>query len=78
MLQVNKVREPWNRFLGIDFGYAYPRTRYLLGLVNEALGERKEAVKAYEQFLEIWKNADKDLPELIDAKARLAKLAGKE
>jgi hypothetical protein len=28
---------------------------------------------AYEKFLELWKYAD-DLPELIDAKARLAKL----
>ena len=54
--------------------YAFPRTRYLLGLVNEALGKPMEAAIAYREFLEIWKNADPDLPELIDAKERLARL----
>ena len=36
--------------------------------------KNKEAMKAYQQLLEIWKNADEDLPELFDTKARLAKL----
>jgi serine/threonine protein kinase len=76
LLKVNKTYEPMfgMGWLDIDFGYAYPRTFYLLGLVNEALGEQAEAVKAYQRFLEIWKEADENLPELIEAKQRLAKL----
>jgi tetratricopeptide (TPR) repeat protein len=64
-----------NRLLeGADIYYYYPRIFYLRGLVHEALNEPEEAVKAYQEFLKIWKNADEDLPELIDAKVRLAKL----
>ena len=33
-----------------------------------------KAISRYEKFPDIWKNADEDLPELIDAKARLARL----
>ena len=32
----------------------------------------------YKKFLKIWKNADKDLPELIDAKQRLVQIKGKK
>ncbi len=33
-----------------------------------------KAISQYEKFLDIWKNADEDLPEFIDANARLARL----
>jgi len=74
LVQIKKNEEPVTYW--IDFAYAYPRTFYLLGKVNEALGDAAGAMKAYQQFLEIWKEADKDLPELIDAKVRAAKLSG--
>jgi tetratricopeptide (TPR) repeat protein len=55
----------------------YPKSFYLLGKVNEAKKNKKGAVENYEKFLDIWKAADDDLPELIDAKKRLAKLSKK-
>jgi eukaryotic-like serine/threonine-protein kinase len=59
--------------LGLRAMY-YPKSIYLLANVYEQMGERRLAIKNYTKFLEMWKNADEDLPELIDAKARYAKL----
>jgi len=52
------------------------KARYWLGVAYEQQDEEDKAIKEYETFLNIWKDADKDLPEPIDAKARLAKLKG--
>ncbi len=52
----------------------YPREFYLLGKIYEKKGDQKLAIENYDRFLDLWKDADKDLPELMDAKARLAKL----
>ena len=54
----------------------YPRGFYLLGRIYEKNGHQNLAIENYEKLLNLWKDADKDLPELIDAKARLAKLNG--
>jgi hypothetical protein len=40
----------------------------------EKKGDKAKAVEHYKKFLEIWKNADPDLPEPGLAKARLAAL----
>jgi len=37
-------------------------------------GDRVNARKAYQQLLDLWKNADPDLPTLVQAKAEFAKL----
>jgi tetratricopeptide (TPR) repeat protein len=55
----------------------YPKSFYLLGKLNEAKKNRTGAVAYYEKFLTIWKDADEDLLELIDAKKRLARLKKK-
>jgi len=49
---------------------------YKLGVAHEKLDDPARAKQEYEIFLDLWKDADKDLPELIDAKARLANLRG--
>ena len=54
----------------------YPKYHYRLAKFYEEKNLYKEAMEQYEKFLEIWKNADKDLPEFVDAKSRLAKLKG--
>ena len=54
--------------------FYYPRSFMLLGKIYEKKGDRKLAIENFEKFLNLWKDADKDLPDLIDAKARLTKL----
>ncbi len=56
--------------------YERPRGFYLLGKIYEKKGDQKLAIENYERFLDLWKEADEDLPDLMDAKARLAKLKG--
>jgi len=50
------------------------KAHYLLGLAYERSGWNTKAVEKYEEFLEIWKDADPGIPELEDAKQRLAAL----
>jgi tetratricopeptide (TPR) repeat protein len=52
----------------------YPKSFYLMGKIYEKKGDTTLAIRNYEKFLELWKDADKDLPDLIDAKTRYAKL----
>ena len=53
---------------------AWVEPRYLLevaGLLDET-GDKEAARAEYERFLELWKDADKGLPELTEARAYLA------
>jgi len=50
------------------------KAHYLLGLAYEKSGWNKKAIDKYEEFLEIWKDADPGIPEVEDAKSRLANL----
>jgi tetratricopeptide (TPR) repeat protein len=55
----------------------HPKYHYLLAKLYEEKGLKEKAIGEFEKFLELWKDADKDLPELVDAKNRLAKLVAK-
>jgi tetratricopeptide (TPR) repeat protein len=55
-------------------GYIITKGNYELAKIYEEQGEKEKAIEYYEKFLEIWKEADEDLPELIDGKRRLVKL----
>ena len=52
------------------------KAHYWLGIAHEQEGKKELAVKEYEKFLEIWKDADFKSKEIEDAKARVAKLKG--
>jgi serine/threonine protein kinase/Flp pilus assembly protein TadD len=47
---------------------------YLLGLAYEKSGWKAKAIEQYEEFLDIWKDADPGIKEVEDAKERLNKL----
>jgi tetratricopeptide (TPR) repeat protein len=49
----------------------YPLAHYHLAQAYEQKGEREKARAAYERFLEIWKDADLDIPEVTAARERL-------
>jgi len=50
------------------------RLHYWLAQAYEKSGRRSDAVEEYTTFLRIWRDADDGLPEIADAKARLAQL----
>ena len=62
------------RKLPVARNETYVETFYLRGKAYEGLGEPARARKEYEEFLRLWRNADPDLPILVDAKRRLAVL----
>jgi hypothetical protein len=49
---------------------------YQLGRAYEGSGWKNKAIAAYEEFLEIWKDADPGLKDVEDARERLSKLKG--
>ena len=58
-----------------DRRFMNPKYHYYVAKLYQEKGQESKAVQHLKQFLEIWKNADEDLPELIDAKKRLGLLA---
>lgn len=50
----------------------------MLGKIFEQKGWEGKAIENYEKFLELWKDTDKGLAEIEEAKKRLAGLKGEE
>ena len=69
----------YERLLKIDPGtkdrrLINPTYHYRLAKIFEQTGKVEQAKAEYKKFLELWKDADKTLPELMDTKKRLIKL----
>jgi tetratricopeptide (TPR) repeat protein len=62
------VESDWER---VDHPVLYVRAFYTLGVLYSDLGDEAKSRDYFEQFLEHWGNADWDLPEIRDARARL-------
>jgi tetratricopeptide (TPR) repeat protein len=50
------------------------KMHYYLGIAYEKSGRTDKAIEQYEEFLDIWRDADPGIEEIDDAKARLYKL----
>lgn len=64
--------------LGWEAQEYWIKAKYLLGKIYEEKGNQEQAEKYYQDLLNIWNDADSDLPELINAKSRLTKLLGQK
>ena len=49
----------------------HAQSHYLLGLVYQKRGEQEKAKEHFEKFMDIWKDADDNLPQLVEAKKQL-------
>ncbi len=72
--QIEKAAEVHEELLRIFNGHAL--SHYELGKLYEEMNRPISAKQAYERFLEMWSKADEGLPQLEDARVRLAKLKG--
>ena len=52
------------------------KAHYWLGVAYEQQGQKDEAMKEYEKFLDIWKDTDFKSPEMQDARSRIGSLKG--
>jgi len=52
----------------------HPKYHYRLAKLYEERGWPGKAIEQYERFLNLWQNADPDIPEVIEAKKRFSKL----
>lgn len=59
----------YERLIALNPNYAL--LHYNLGKAYEQKGQRERARAAYERFLQIWKEADADIPEVLAAKQSL-------
>jgi tetratricopeptide (TPR) repeat protein len=70
--QLDKAAEELKAVFEINPNYA--QAHYLLGLVYEKKGKRERAKQHFQEFVEIWKEADENLSQLTDARKRLEEL----
>jgi serine/threonine protein kinase/Tfp pilus assembly protein PilF len=56
--------------------WIHPKSYFRLAELYEKKGMKEQAIEKYERFLDFWKNADPENPEVVEAKKRLAALQG--
>jgi tetratricopeptide (TPR) repeat protein len=59
----------------LDNGYLYARSFYQSARLLQEMGDTEEARSFYGKFLELWADADPDIPLLVDARQQLEALS---
>jgi tetratricopeptide (TPR) repeat protein len=77
---LDKAREQYEKITQLTtgrlyYGDIYARSFFMLGKIAEQQGDKARAVESYRKFLDLWKDADPGLPEVEDARKRLAGLS---
>ena len=73
---LEKARELYEKTISLTtgrlhWGDIYAKSFYQLGKISQKKGWEGKAIEHYEKFLQIWENADPDLPETADARKQL-------
>ena len=55
-------------------GMTYAESHYMLGQIYERRGMNLEAIRSYQAFLDLWREADSTAPDIEEAKSALANL----
>jgi len=76
---LDKARVDYERITSLTtgrifFGDIYTKSFFMLGKIYEQKGQKDKAIEHYEKFLDLWKDADPGIPEVEDARKRLAGL----
>jgi eukaryotic-like serine/threonine-protein kinase len=76
---LDKARNEYEKITSLtvgrtSWGDIYAKSFYMLGKIAEQQGDKVKAREHYQKFLDLWKDADPGLPEVADAKRRLAGL----
>ncbi len=66
------VQNPYDKWWIYDNPAIFVLDQFRLAQVYKQLGDTDRARHWYERFLDDWKDADPDIPEVIEAQARLA------
>jgi len=70
---LEKAAEEYERIISLTtgrlaYGDIYAESFYMLGKIYEQKGWKDKAIEHYEKFLDLWKDADPDIPEVKDAR----------
>jgi tetratricopeptide (TPR) repeat protein len=74
---LEKARTEFEKIIGLttgrlNFGDIYAKSFYMLRKFAEQRGDKTKAIEHYRKFLDLWKDADPGLPEVEDARKKLA------
>lgn len=77
----DKARQNYEKIHDLEWGRLadgdlYAKSYYMLGQIFDEQGNKAKAIEHYETFIDFWKDADPNLPEVEDARNKLAALKG--